>query len=151
MYFLHGSIAYFCEFYLRMLHTFWPIHGWQPCRGEGVWITQWSYEPCWAGPLKTDGSWWKVLTKHSPLEEDVTTHSSTLARRTLWTVWKGIKDLTPENGPHRSEGVQYITGKEQRAVTNNSGKNEAAGPERKQDSVVDVMKVKSSAVKNNVA
>ena len=48
------------------------------------------------------------------------------------------KDLTPENGPHKSEGVQYTTGKEQRAVTNSSRKNEAAEPKRKQHAVVDV-------------
>ena len=41
------------------------------------------------------------------------------------------------NSP-RSEGVQYATGKERRAVTNSSRKNEAAGPKRKQRCVVDV-------------
>ena len=33
-----------------------PLHGSQPCHGEGACITQWSYEPCHAGPLKMDGS-----------------------------------------------------------------------------------------------
>ena len=38
----------------------------------------------------------------------------------------------------RSEGVQYVTGDEQKAITNSSRKNEVAGPNRKRHSVVDV-------------
>ena len=49
----------------------WP-HGPQPC------LTQWNYEPCHAGPLKTDGSWWRVLTKCGPLEKGMANHFSTL-------------------------------------------------------------------------
>ena len=33
-----------------------PFHGSQPCHGKGTCVTQWSYEPCHAGPLKTAGS-----------------------------------------------------------------------------------------------
>ena len=54
-----------------------PVHGSQPCHGEGVHVTQWSHEPCWAGPLKTDGSQRTVLTKCDPLEEGTANHSST--------------------------------------------------------------------------
>ena len=54
------------------------------------------------------------------------------------------------NSP-RSEGVQYATGKERRAVTNSSRKNEAAGPKKMTLSFEYVMvKVKSDAVKNNI-
>ena len=45
---------------------------------------------------------------------------------------KRQKDMTPEDEPHRSEGVQYATGEERRAITNSSRKNEAAGPKQKQ-------------------
>ena len=38
----------------------------------------------------------------------------------------------------RSESVQYTTGKEQRAITNSSRKNEAIGSNQKRHSVVDV-------------
>ena len=38
----------------------------------------------------------------------------------------------------KSEGVQYATGEEQRAITNSSRKNEAKKPKRKLCSVVDV-------------
>ena len=38
------------------------------------------------------------------------------------------KDTILEGEPPRSEGVQYATGEEQRAVTNSFSKNEAAGP-----------------------
>ena len=44
---------------------------------------------------------------------------------------KKQKDMTPEDEPPRSEGVQYATGEEQRAITNSSRMNEAVGPKRK--------------------
>ena len=40
---------------------------------------------------------------------------------------KRYKDTTPEDVPRRLEGVQYATGEEQRAITNNSKKNEVTG------------------------
>ena len=43
-----------------------------------------------------------------------------------------------EDEPLRLEGVQYATGEEQRAITNSSRKNEAAGPKRICHSFVDV-------------
>ena len=51
---------------------------------------------------------------------------------------KRQKDMTPEDEPHRSEGVQYATGEEQRAITNSSRKNEEAEPKWKQHSAVDM-------------
>ena len=39
-----------------------------------------------------DGSWWKVLTEHDPLENGIANHFSILALKTpwiVWTVWKG--------------------------------------------------------------
>ena len=44
---------------------------------------------------------------------------------------KRQKCMTLEDEPPRSEGVQYATGEEQRAVTNSSRKNEEAGPKWK--------------------
>ena len=41
---------------------------------------------------------------------------------------KRQKYMTPEGEPPRSEGVQYATGEEQRAITNSSRKNETARP-----------------------
>jgi len=40
---------------------------------------------------------------------------------------KRQKDMTPEDEPPKSEGIQYSTAEEQR---NSSRKNEAAGPKR---------------------
>ena len=60
-------------------------HGPQLC------LTQWNYEPCHVGPPKTDGSWWRVLTKCGPLEKRLANHFRILALRTPWTVWKGKK------------------------------------------------------------
>ena len=44
---------------------------------------------------------------------------------------KGQKDMAPEDEPPRSEGVQYATGEEWRAITNTSRKNEVVGPKQK--------------------
>ena len=65
----------------------WPnwSHEPQPC------LTLWNYEPCHVGPPKTDGSWWRGLTKCGPLEKGMANHFSILALRTPWTVWKGKK------------------------------------------------------------
>ena len=60
-----------------------------------TWITALSnsmkLEPIHVGPPKTDGSWWRVLTKCSPLEKGMAKHFSILALRTPGTVWKGKK------------------------------------------------------------
>ena len=44
---------------------------------------------------------------------------------------KRQKDTTPEDELPKSEDVQYATREEQRAVTNNSRKEEAGGPKQK--------------------
>ena len=43
---------------------------------------------------------------------------------------KRQKDITLEDEAPRLEGVQYATGEEQRAISNSSSKNEAAGPKQ---------------------
>ena len=42
--------------------------------------------------------------------------------------YEKAKDMSPQVELARSEGVQYPTGEEQRAITNSWNKNEAAGP-----------------------
>ena len=51
---------------------------------------------------------------------------------------KRQKDMTPKNEIPRSEGVQYATGEKWRTTINSSRKSEAAWPNKKQQSVVDV-------------
>ena len=51
---------------------------------------------------------------------------------------KRQKDVTVEDEPPRSEGVQYTTGEERRTITNSSRKNEEAGPKEKLHSAVHV-------------
>ena len=61
-------------------------------------------------------------------------HSSSLAtpiRRLLEWI-KKQKDMTPEDEAPRSEGVQYASWKERRAITNSSIKNETTGPKQKE-------------------
>ena len=43
---------------------------------------------------------------------------------------KRQKDIPLEDEAPRLEGVQYATGEEQRAISNSSSKNEAAGPKQ---------------------
>ena len=43
---------------------------------------------------------------------------------------KRQKDTMIEDGSSRAEGVQYANGKQQRAITNSSRKNEEAGPKQ---------------------
>ena len=69
---------------LKLPSSLWS-HVSQPC------VTQWSYDPCHVGPPKMDGSWWRVLTKHGPLEKGMGNHFSILALRVAWTEWKGKK------------------------------------------------------------
>ena len=57
----------------------------QPC------LMQWNYEPCHVGPPKTDGSWWRVLTKCGPLEKGMANRFSIPAFRSPRSVWKGKK------------------------------------------------------------
>ena len=47
------------------------------------------------------------------------THFSILAMNPINSM-KRQKDVTLEDEPHKSEGVQYATGEEQRVITNNS-------------------------------
>ena len=46
--------------------------------------------------------------------------------------------MTLEDGPPRSNGINYASGEEQMAIINSSRKNEAVGLKWKQCSVVDV-------------
>ena len=91
------------------------------------------------------------VMKRGPLEKGMANHSSILASRTPWTVWKGKKiwhqKMSP---PPRWVDVQYATGEEQR---NSSRKNEEAGQKQKQRQLwmCLVVKVKSNAVKSNIA
>ena len=65
---------------------------------------------------------------------------------------KGQKDTMLEDEPPRSEGSQYATGEEQRAITNSSRKNEASGSKQKRLCCRHlVVKVKSDVVKNSTA
>ena len=94
-------------------------------------ITQWSYKPCYAWPLKMDVSYWRVLTKCGPPEEEMANHSSILARRSPWIVWKGKKIGHQKMRTPKLEGVHTATGEAWRTITNSSRKNEEAGPMQK--------------------
>ena len=54
-------------------------------------LTQWNCKPRCVWSPKTDGSWWRVLTKCGQLEKGMANHFTILALRTSWTAWKGKK------------------------------------------------------------
>ena len=68
-------------------------------------LTQWNCEPCCVGPPKTDGSWWRILTKRGPLEKGMANHFRILALRTPWTVMKRQNDKTLKNELPRVVGM----------------------------------------------
>ena len=109
-------------------------HGSQPCRAEGACITQWSYEPCHVGLPKMEGSQWRILTRHGPLEEGMANHSSILAARTPGT--PGMIRQRDDAGRWAPPGRKVSNG--QRALANSSRENEAAGPKQKWPPVVGV-------------
>ena len=65
---------------------------------------------------------------------------------------KRQKDVTLGDEPHRSEGVQYASREEKRAITNNCRKNGWLGQSRNNTQLwmFLVVKVKSDALKNNI-
>ena len=121
------------------------LHRSLPNCGEGTCITRWSYESCsyvavsccrvWP---KTDESQRRVLTKWDPLEEEMANQVSILVVRPQEPLYKRTKRYDTERWVPRSEGVQYATGEEQRAITNSCRKKEATGTKWKRCSVVDV-------------
>ena len=80
-----------------------------------------------------DGSWWRVLTKCSPLEKG-TTKTSVFLTSVTHEPYEKAKDRTLKDELPRSVGTQYATGNQWR---NNSRKNEEMKPKQKHP-VVDV-------------
>ena len=127
-----------------------PLHRSQPWDEEAC-VTQGSFGPCGAGPPKMDESLWRVLTKHGPLEEGMVNHSSVLASRIPWTVWKGKKIW------HRKEDMTSSPGWKMSNMF--LGKKRETDPERMkrlgqsrndvQLWICLVVKIKSDAIKNN--
>ena len=72
-----------------------------------------------------DGSWWRVLTKHGPLEKEMANHSSIVENPMI--SMKREKDRTLKDELPRLVGAQYATGEEWR---NNSRKNEEMEPKQ---------------------
>ena len=122
-------------------------------QGQQLCLTQWNYEPCLGGSSKTDRSWWRVLTKHVPLEKGMANYFSILALRTPWTVWKSKKkkkNRTLKDELLRWVGVQYATGDGWR-ITPERMKRWVQSKNNTQLRMWLVMEVKSDAVKSNIA
>ena len=65
-----------------------------------------------------DGSWWRGLTKHGPLEKGMANHFSILALR--MNSMKRQKDRTLKDELPRLVGAQYTTGDKWRNNSRNS-------------------------------
>ena len=83
-------------------HTCTHTHSWFMLLYGRNQHTQWNYEPCHVGPPKTDGSWWRVLTKCGPLEKGMANHFSTLALGTPFTLWNTKREDTERWNPQIS-------------------------------------------------
>ena len=128
------TVSIICLIFLQSFSSF-KNQGINLTLMEEVVLTQWNHEPCHVGPPKMDRSWWKILTKHGPLEKGMPNRFSILALRTPWTVWKGKKktNITLKDELPRLVGARYAIGEEWR---DNSRQNEEMEPKRKQHPVV---------------
>ena len=119
--------------------------------GEGACVTQWSHEPCHAGPAKMHGSWWRVLAKCGPLEEGMANHSSILAVGTHEQY---------EKAKSHDTGIWAPGWKVSSLLLGKSGGPLVVGPERTKQLdqsrnhaqlwMLLVVKVKSNSVKNSI-
>ena len=82
---------------------------------------------CCVGLPKMDGSWWRGLTKHGPLETGMATTSAFLLENPMNTM-KRQKDMTLKDESPRALGVQYAIGEKQRK---SSRRNEESEPKQK--------------------
>ena len=77
--------------------------------GPQLFLTQWNYEPCCVGPPKTDGSWWRVLTKCGPLEKGMANYFKYSCLENPMNSLKRQKDRPLKDELPRSVGAQYAT------------------------------------------
>ena len=82
-----------------------------------------------------DGAWWRVLTKHGPLEKGMANHLQYSCLENIMNSMKRQKDGTLKDELPRSVGTQYATGDQWR---NNVRKNKETEPKQKQHPAVDV-------------
>ena len=114
---------------------------------KGVCVTWWIYEPYRVGPRKTDGSYWRVLTKRDPLEQGMVYYRTTVAMTTSWTVLKDKKIWPQKVNPPSQKLSNMLLGKSRELLI---------APERMRGNNAQlwmcvVMKVKSDAAKNSTA
>ena len=62
------------------------------------------------GPPKTDGSWWRVLTKHDPLGEGIANRFSVLALRTPRSEERRVGSTKMDESVVESSNKTWSTG-----------------------------------------
>ena len=140
---------------LQVRMTKQPFHGSLPCHSEGACITQWSYGPCYADAVQdghvivksSDKVWSIGEGNDNPLQFSWVENTMDSAKRQ--------KYMKPEGEPFspRSEGVQYATGKSRRWLIITPERMKQLGQSRNgaQLWMCLLLKVKSNAIKNNIA
>ena len=134
------------------------LHFWAPS-----WITTLLWQrslhnsvKLWAMPYRATQDRWVIVESFDKTKSAGGGNGKPLqcsCRKNPMNDKKRQKDMTLEGEPPRSERVQYVTGEEQRAITNSSRKNEVAEPNWKCHSVMDVSggKSKIQCYKKNIA
>ena len=145
------------EVFIEVSYIWWllwccPLHGSQPCCGEGTCVTQWAYEPCCAGPPKTDGSLWRVLTKCGPPRRKWQITPVFLLREPT-NHMKRHKDMTLEDDPPGWKVSNKLLGKSKGQLLLAPEKRKLQGQSGNvtQLWMCLVVKVKFNAIKNNIA
>ena len=85
-----------------------------------------------------DRSKWRVLTKRDPPGAGTGKPLQHLCQENFMDRNRRLKDMTLENEPLRSEGIQHATEEERRTSTSSSRANEVVGPKLKGCSAADV-------------
>ena len=99
------------------------------------------------------GSWWRVLTKHGPLEGEGAMHPNILSMRTPWTVWNGKMISHWKISPPGWKVPNILLGKNRGKLPKALERMKWLG-QRKNNAqlwICLVVKVKSNAVKTNNA
>ena len=146
-----GTVCHHLNFLMLSSKPAWiTFQEAQPCCDEEAYTTQWIYEPCHAGPPKTDRSQWRVLPKRGPPEKGMANPFSIPALRTPWTVWKGKRMWHWEISPQGQQVFSMLLGNS-REIAPERMKRLGQSRNDVQLWMCLVVKVKSDAVKNNIA
>ena len=142
-----SHISLICLVFLQLFSSF-RNQGINPTLVEKVVLIQWNHEPCHLGPPKMDRSWWKLLTKHGPLEKEWQTPSVVLLWEPQEQYEKAKRSDTRRWAPQVSRCPICYWGR--RKNSSRRRKRQSQSRNGTQLWMCLVVKVKSDAVKSNI-